>query len=185
MLPCSCPAPGTQCGRFCTYLLISLSVYADAGFNSCPYCWKTCSAVSADACMGLKHRRTAGTASQDIQPLFDRSESGLIPTAEIQRRLQSVPAADAAEAEAAACSDFKAAALPRRLSTQTGQYDVAGVAAAICRHEHVLAWCDLQGPENFSYYDALVERCMMVLGGRGLAIFFVDIACRYAGWFEK
>ena len=127
--------------------------------------------------MGLKHRRTAGTASHDIQPLFDSSESGLIPAAEIQRRLQSVPAADAAEAETAACSDFKAAALPRRLSTQMGQYDVAGVAAAICRHEHVLAWCDLQGAENFSYYDALVERCMTLLGGGGLAIFFVDIGC--------
>ncbi len=183
MLPCSCPAPGTQCGRFCTYLLISLSVYADAGFNSCPYCWKTCRAVSADACMGLKQQ-----LGQHLK-IFSRSLTARKAGSSQQQR------------SSAACSRFlllmpqrqkpQPAATSRLLHSRVAsalrrvQYDVAGVAAAICRHEHVLAWCDLQGPENFSYYDALVERCMMLLGGRGLAIFFVDIACRYAGWFEK
>ena len=41
-----------------------------------------------------------------------------------------------------------------------------------------------QGPENFSYYDALLERVMELFGDRRLAVFFIDIACRCMGWFE-
>ena len=130
--------------------------------------------------MGLKHRSSAGTACQDIQPLYD---SFRIPSDVVRQQLQSLSPAEASEAEAAACSDFKAAALSRRISSQTGKYDVHGIASAICGHEHVLGWCDLLGPETFSCYDVLVERCCAVVGDRGIAVFFVDIACRYQAWF--
>ncbi len=42
-----------------------------------------------------------------------------------------------------------------------------------------------QGSENFSYFDALLERVMELFGGRRLAVFFIDIACWYKGWFER
>jgi hypothetical protein len=159
-----------------------------AGVSECPACWRTCEAVCADACMGMRRFAKSASAQRGLEPLISNTPfmSEEVVKAAQERRPH---AADSSDARAAACSDFKAADLSAAEATK---YDRTGVAAFLCRHGFVMRACTMFGPENFTYYevmlaDILTAYCtpQALAAGRSLKFVYVDVACKMEPMLQR
>ncbi|KAG2435357.1 hypothetical protein HXX76_007430 [Chlamydomonas incerta] len=83
--------------------------------------------------------------------------------------------------EGAACSDFKAA---KEASSRTANYDRMGVAALVCRHGFVVSMASLMTPENFVYYELLLEAVAAKMDLAAVKAVFLDVACKFEGYYE-
>ena len=75
----------------------------------CPACWRECTVASADACLGLTQLRSAGTASDFLQPSLPHSP--FIPDDKVKERLAIRKSLDTSALDRPGSSEFTAASL--------------------------------------------------------------------------
>ena len=133
--------------------------------------------------MGLKRFENAALASKYVQPLLH--DSRYLPEAAVKDKLEQREKLDPSLLEPAACSEFRAASVAVQ---QSVQHHVTGVAAGTCRHGIVACMADMHTPENFVYYECLMEHLRQLFGPGSdseMGFFFLDVACKFKGYFER
>ncbi|KAF5826225.1 hypothetical protein DUNSADRAFT_4062 [Dunaliella salina] len=113
---------------------LGLQPVIPGGFDGCPCCWRDCTALSLDACLGLRQLKNVASASTGLGSLLHGSffvpESGV--TAELQgQQADGLPSAHTEHS----CAQFKAAT---HTGTRREHYKSMGIAAGCCRHGRIL-----------------------------------------------
>jgi hypothetical protein len=158
------------------------------GISDCPACWRTCVAVCADSCMGMRRFSQSAPNQRGHEPLISSTpfmSEATVAAAQARRS----DAADSSEASAAACSDFKAA---DPSAAEAKKYDRTGVTAFLCRHGFVMRACTMRGPENFTYYETMLIDILKAYcgpqasaAGRSLKFIYVDVACKMEAMLKR
>lgn len=73
----------------------------------CPWCWRTCQAAMADACLGITHLKAAGRAADAIKPL--QLQTPFVDDSRMKDLLVQRRNLDPASLERPTCSQFVAA----------------------------------------------------------------------------
>lgn len=133
--------------------------------------------------MGLKRFQKAAVAFNSLRPL--QHDSRYLPEDAVREKLEEREKLDPGLLEPAACSEFKAASVTAQSSVQ---HHVTGVAAGTCRHGVVVCLADMHTAENFVYYECFMEHLRQKFGpgsDTDLQVFFLDVACKFAGYYER
>ncbi|GLC39795.1 hypothetical protein PLESTM_000942800 [Pleodorina starrii] len=116
-----------------------------------------------------------------LQPLA--SGDVFVPEAVVRDRLeQRRKFASEVHLDAASCSDFKAA---KFMGSRNAFYDRMGVAAFVCRHGFVASMASLMTPENFVYYEVMLEALNEKMALEEVDVIFLDVACKFEGYYNR
>ncbi|KAG2438299.1 hypothetical protein HYH02_010996 [Chlamydomonas schloesseri] len=167
--------------------LLSDAIRGDSSASQwldCPACWRCCVAISGDACMGLRRFKAAARSSMQLKPLYggDLFVSEDVVATRLEKRQKLARTEAGVQLEGAACSDFKAA---KETGSRTAHYDRMGVAAIVCRHGFVISMASLLTPENFVYYELLLEAAAAKMDLAAVKAVFLDVACKFEGYYER
>ena len=146
----------------------------------CPCCWRRCPMLSTDACLGFRRFRKSAASSLLLQPLS--TGDLFIPAATVRARLAQRKGTQSALLEPGACADFKAAKLFGR---RHAHYDQLGIAAIVCAHGFVVSMTNLYTPENFTYYELLLESANSKVGLDNVDVLFMDVACSFEVYYKR
>ncbi|DBB05588.1 TPA: hypothetical protein ACH3X1_012532 [Trebouxia sp. C0004] len=127
-----------------------------------------------DACLGITRLRAAASSSHALSPVY--TDGPFVADAAVKDLLSERQNVDRALLDPPSRADFKAAKPSGKLSPVM---DTTGMAALVCRHEFVAVATNMFTPENFCYYDIMLEHTMKEFresSGRQLECFFLDIA---------
>jgi hypothetical protein len=120
-----------------------------------------------------------------LQPLS--LNSLFSPEEEVRARLEerqklASTSSGSLDLEATACTDFKAAAA---FSSRAAHYDRMGIAAFVCRHGFVACMVSLHTPENFTYYEMLLEALHDKMDLANVDAIFLDVACKFEAYYDR
>ena len=136
-----------------------------------------------DACPGITCLRAAASSSHALRPL--EGDGTFIDDADVKDLLAERQKLDRSLLDPPSCVDFKAA---KPLGKLSPIMDITGMAALVCRHEFVAVAVNMFTPENFCYYDIMLERMLRQYSqesGRLLMCFVLDIACQFQGYWNR
>ena len=159
-------------------------MFADqSAWQNCPCCWRTCQALMGDACLGITRLRAAASSSHGLSPVY--TDGPFVADGAVKDLLSQRQNVDKKLLDPPSCAEFKAAKPSGKLSPVM---DTTGMAALVCRHEFVAVATNMFTPENFCYYDIMLEHAMKEFSessGRQLKCFFLDIACQFQGYWDR
>ncbi len=142
------------------------------GWTECPACWRSCVALSGDACLGMRHYRLVAGSSSHLHPTVP---GPFLRDAFVAQQLASYRA-PAATSELSSCGDFRAATTASR---KAATYDHMGIAAFVCRHGFVVSATSMQSEENYLYYELMLDDALPKLDRAALKAVFLDVACKF------
>lgn len=106
-----------------------------------------------------------------------------MPEGVVQQRLeQRKKISKEVDLDAASCADFKAAKVA---GIRSAHYDRMGIAAFVCRHGFVASMASLMTPENFVYYEVLLEAVNKKMALEDVDVAFLDVACKFEAYYER
>jgi len=122
-----------------------------------------------DACCGIAHLATAGTATHRKPALQLR----LLPDKDVSDFARNPSSSVQGDGDPA-CADFQA---DKMLARTSERYDITGVGAAFCRHGFVIMMLNLTTGERWSYSTMMLSTMLTV--GILPMFWWYDINCRY------
>ena len=159
------------------------NVLTSVSLAEMPICWRSCQALMGDACLSITPLRAAASSSHALRPF--ECDGPFIDVADVKDLLAEHQKLDRSLLDAPSCVDFKAA---KPLGKLSPIMYTTGMAALVCRHEFVAFAVNMFTPENFCYYDIMLERMLKQYSqesGCLLMCFFLDIACQFRKYWNR